>query len=212
MLRIGGTTAVAAPKNLVSSAEGRGSCDPRSAQTIPVDVRVALLPSCGPEWLAGKDSEALLERALHLVSKADAVILSDYAKGTLSPALCQGVIEVARGSGIPVLVDPKEKGFGKYAGATTICPNLSELSLATGIDRTNLDELITAGQRLVRAARIDFLTVTMSARRAFCFSSRTPRSIPPRGRAKYSMCRARGHGNRDHGGLPGERPGRGGGR
>jgi len=162
MLRIGGTTAVAAPENLVSSAEGRGSCDPRSAQTIPVDVRVALLPSCGPEWLAGKDSEALLERALHLVSKAYAVILSDYAKGTLSPALCQGVIEVARGSGIPVLVDPKEKSFGKYAGATTICPNLSELSLATGIDCTNLDELIAAGQRLVGEARIDFLTVTMS--------------------------------------------------
>jgi D-beta-D-heptose 7-phosphate kinase/D-beta-D-heptose 1-phosphate adenosyltransferase len=31
---------------------------------------------------------ALLEQALRLVSEADAVILSDYAKGTLSPGLC----------------------------------------------------------------------------------------------------------------------------
>jgi D-beta-D-heptose 7-phosphate kinase/D-beta-D-heptose 1-phosphate adenosyltransferase len=108
------------------------------------------------------EQEMLLEQALRLVSEADAVILSDYAKGTLSPALCRDVIKAARRRGIPVLVDPKEKAFGKYAGATTICPNLSELSLATGIDRANLDELITAGQKLVREVGIDFLTVTMS--------------------------------------------------
>jgi D-beta-D-heptose 7-phosphate kinase/D-beta-D-heptose 1-phosphate adenosyltransferase len=108
------------------------------------------------------EHEALLEGALRLVSEADAVILSDYAKGALSPALCRGVIEAARRRGIPVLVDPKEKAFDKYAGATTICPNLSELSLATGIDRANLDELITAGQKLVGEVGIDFLTVTMS--------------------------------------------------
>jgi D-beta-D-heptose 7-phosphate kinase / D-beta-D-heptose 1-phosphate adenosyltransferase len=108
------------------------------------------------------EHNALLERALPLVSEADAIILSDYAKGTLSPALCRAVIDKARGRGIPVLVDPKEKSFTKYAGATTICPNLPELSAATGIDRDNLTELTAAGERLVGETGIDFLTVTMS--------------------------------------------------
>jgi len=108
------------------------------------------------------EQDALLERALDLVSKADAVILSDYAKGTLSPALCRAVIDKARGHGSPVLVDPKDKSFAKYAGATTICPNLSELSLATGIDRDNMTGLIEAGERLVAETGVDFLTVTMS--------------------------------------------------
>jgi D-beta-D-heptose 7-phosphate kinase/D-beta-D-heptose 1-phosphate adenosyltransferase len=106
--------------------------------------------------------DALLERVLRLVSEADAVILSDYAKGTLSPALCASVIEAARGRGIPVLIDPKDKSFAKYAGATTICPNLAELSLATGVERSNVDKLIAAGKRLIGETRIDFLTVTMS--------------------------------------------------
>jgi D-beta-D-heptose 7-phosphate kinase / D-beta-D-heptose 1-phosphate adenosyltransferase len=108
------------------------------------------------------EQNALLERTLQLVPEADAIILSDYAKGTLSPALCRSVIEAARGRGIPVLVDPKDKSFAKYAGATTICPNLSELSMATGIERSNLPELIAAGERLVGETGIDFLTVTMS--------------------------------------------------
>jgi D-beta-D-heptose 7-phosphate kinase/D-beta-D-heptose 1-phosphate adenosyltransferase len=108
------------------------------------------------------EQDALLERTSELMSETDAVILSDYAKGTLSPALCRAVIDNARSRGIPVLVDPKDKSFAKYAGATTICPNLSELSLATGIDRNDLPELIAAGGRLVVETSIDFLTVTMS--------------------------------------------------
>ncbi|HEY1984436.1 MAG TPA: D-glycero-beta-D-manno-heptose-7-phosphate kinase [Terracidiphilus sp.] len=108
------------------------------------------------------EHDALLRQALQLVNKADAVILSDYAKGTLSLALCQSVIGAARERGIPVLVDPKNKNFAKYAGATTICPNLAELSLATGIDPSQFDELIAAGKQLLIEARIQFLTVTMS--------------------------------------------------
>ena len=108
------------------------------------------------------DHEVLLQKAVQLVSQADAVILSDYAKGTLSPTLCQSVIEEARRRGVPVLVDPKDKSFAKYSGATTICPNLSELAQVTGIDRGSLPELVAAGKRLVEETRIDFLTVTMS--------------------------------------------------
>ena len=108
------------------------------------------------------EQNALLDRALQLLSEADAIILSDYAKGTLSSTLCRSVIEEARRRGIPVLVDPKDKSFSKYAGATTICPNLAELSQATEIERSNLPELIAAGERLVGDTGIDFLTVTMS--------------------------------------------------
>ncbi len=99
---------------------------------------------------------------LQLVRTADAVILSDYAKGALSPQLCQAVIALARERSIPVLVDPKDRDFSKYAGATTICPNLQELGLATGIDRHNLAELLAAAQQLVFRLGIDYMTVTMS--------------------------------------------------
>ena len=97
-----------------------------------------------------------------MVSAADAVILSDYDKGALARQLCQAVIALARERGIPVLVDPKGRDFSKYAGATTICPNLQELGLVTGIDRHNLAELLAAAQKLVSQLGIDYMTVTMS--------------------------------------------------
>jgi D-beta-D-heptose 7-phosphate kinase/D-beta-D-heptose 1-phosphate adenosyltransferase len=127
----------------------------RNQQLLRLDVE-----SADPHP-AGEHHE-LLERSLVLVGTADAVVLSDYAKGALSPHLCRSVIALARERRIPVLVDPKDRDFGKYAGATTICPNLQELALVTGIDRRNLGELLPAAQELVSKLSIDYMTVTMS--------------------------------------------------
>jgi D-beta-D-heptose 7-phosphate kinase/D-beta-D-heptose 1-phosphate adenosyltransferase len=127
----------------------------RNQQLLRLDVESA-------ESHPAAEEQALLERSLQLVRIADAVILSDYDKGALSPQLCQAVIALARERGIPVLVDPKGRDFGKYAGATTICPNLQELGLVIGIDRHNLAELLAAAQQLVSQLGIDYMTVTMS--------------------------------------------------
>jgi D-beta-D-heptose 7-phosphate kinase / D-beta-D-heptose 1-phosphate adenosyltransferase len=127
----------------------------RNQQLLRLDVESA-------DARPAAEHQGLLERSLQLVRTADAVILSDYAKGAVSPQLCQAVIALARERGIPVLVDPKDRDFSKYAGATTICPNLQELGLVTGIDRRNLAELLAAAQQLVSQLAIDYMTVTMS--------------------------------------------------
>jgi D-beta-D-heptose 7-phosphate kinase/D-beta-D-heptose 1-phosphate adenosyltransferase len=127
----------------------------RNQQLLRLDVE-----SSAPHLPA--EHQALLERSLALVPEADAVILSDYAKGALSAQLCQAVITLARKQRIPVLVDPKGQDFAKYAGATTICPNLQELGLVTGIAPRKLAELLAAAQKLVTQLGIDYMTVTMS--------------------------------------------------
>jgi D-beta-D-heptose 7-phosphate kinase/D-beta-D-heptose 1-phosphate adenosyltransferase len=108
------------------------------------------------------EMDRLLERATALVDKVHAVILSDYAKGALSRALCESVIDAARAKGIPVLADPKTPDLGKYSGATSVCPNLGELSLATGISSHQTEALLDAGQLQVAQHNLQFLTVTMS--------------------------------------------------
>ncbi len=108
------------------------------------------------------EAQRLQQRAADLVAKVHAVILSDYAKGALSTALCEAVIRAAHTSGIPVLADPKTPDFSKYTGATTVCPNLGELAAATGIEAHHTDELLAAGQALVAEHDLKFLTVTMS--------------------------------------------------
>jgi D-beta-D-heptose 7-phosphate kinase/D-beta-D-heptose 1-phosphate adenosyltransferase len=106
--------------------------------------------------------ERLEARAVELVKKVHAVILSDYAKGALTEAVCAAVIRAARHAGVPVLVDPKTKDLSKYSGATTICPNLNELSLATGVPAYQTEELLAAAHEQMVEHDFKFLTVTMS--------------------------------------------------
>jgi D-beta-D-heptose 7-phosphate kinase/D-beta-D-heptose 1-phosphate adenosyltransferase len=109
-----------------------------------------------------EESARLQARAVELVAKVHAVILSDYAKGALTRELCEAVIRAARQAGIPVLVDPKTKDLSKYSGATTICPNLNELSLATGVPAYQTEALLAAAHDQMIEHDFRFLTVTMS--------------------------------------------------
>jgi D-beta-D-heptose 7-phosphate kinase/D-beta-D-heptose 1-phosphate adenosyltransferase len=127
----------------------------RTQQLLRIDVE-------SHEQHPSTSVDALSLKAIEAVGEADAVILSDYAKGALSPTICGTVIRAAQKKGIPVFVDPKTRDLTKYAGATTICPNLQELSAATGVDTHRTDELLQAGRDLLPELGIDYLTVTMS--------------------------------------------------
>ena len=70
--------------------------------------------------------------------RVGAVVLSDYAKGVLTPRVIRAVIDAAQHAGKPVIVDPKGRDYAIYRGATMITPNRKELSDATqfaGADR-----------------------------------------------------------------------------
>src|SRR5205085_1446242 len=73
----------------------------------------------------------LIARALAALPRVGAVVLSDYAKGVLTPRVIRAVIDAARHARIPVIVDPKAPDYGVYRGATVITPNRRELANAT---------------------------------------------------------------------------------
>jgi D-beta-D-heptose 7-phosphate kinase/D-beta-D-heptose 1-phosphate adenosyltransferase len=60
----------------------------------------------------------------------DAIVLEDYNKGVLVPSVIETALAAARQHGKPVVVDPKDRHFFAYAGATVFKPNVSELSHA----------------------------------------------------------------------------------
>lgn len=109
-----------------------------------------------------EDQQRLIDIALKQLPSCHAVILSDYAKGVLTPKVCHSIIRAARDCGIPVLVDPKSTDFSRYAGATTISPNLNELGRAAGLETRNLDALLDAAQSMVSRFNLEFLTATLS--------------------------------------------------
>ncbi|MEM5517571.1 D-glycero-beta-D-manno-heptose 1-phosphate adenylyltransferase [Henriciella sp. AS95] len=62
-----------------------------------------------------------------------AIVVSDYAKGSVTPDIFRACLDIASGVGIPVLVDPKSNDLAVYRGATLIKPNANELAAATGL-------------------------------------------------------------------------------
>lgn len=100
----------------------------------------------------------LIQQAL--AQQPDIVILSDYAKGLLSPALCQMVIGYCRQHGITVLVDPKGSDYQKYRGATALTPNKKEAAEACQVGMRDDQALIDAGAKLRSNLALDFLAIT----------------------------------------------------
>ena len=94
----------------------------------------------------------------------DAIILSDYAKGVLTPETIAAVLR-GRGS-IPLVVDPKHRDFARYRGATTVTPNLHELEAAAGcrLDAEDTAGIAAAARTLLASAGLESMVVTLGSR------------------------------------------------
>jgi D-beta-D-heptose 7-phosphate kinase/D-beta-D-heptose 1-phosphate adenosyltransferase len=92
--------------------------------------------------------QSLVKACLLALPRANAVVLSDYAKGVLSPAVIRAVIDKARTLGKPVVVDPKGDDFSIYRGASLITPNRKELAEATRCAVRGDAEVAAAAERL----------------------------------------------------------------
>ncbi len=126
----------------------------RSQQIVRIDDEVETL-------LDGSDLERLVRVVREALADADALLLEDYNKGALPPALIAAAMEIARRRGIPIVVDPKFRQFFEYAGATIFKPNRRELESALGaaVDLQNGNALPEVLARL----KVDNLLVTLGA-------------------------------------------------
>ncbi|MHC4823775.1 MAG: bifunctional D-glycero-beta-D-manno-heptose-7-phosphate kinase/D-glycero-beta-D-manno-heptose 1-phosphate adenylyltransferase HldE [Planctomycetota bacterium] len=118
----------------------------------------------------------------------DAVVLSDYGKGTLSEGLTRGVLEEAKRRGKPSLVDPKHRDFARYRGATLVTPNRLEAEHAAGVPMPTLEELASTGERLRADAGLDALLITLGAEGMFLMSAEEePLHLPTAARQVYDV-------------------------
>jgi len=90
-----------------------------------------------------------------LAKRADAVVLSDYAKGLFSREL----VDAALGCPI-VLADPKPQNLGLFTGVTCVAPNAHEAGQATGIPITDDASLERAGAALLERLECRYVVIT----------------------------------------------------
>jgi D-beta-D-heptose 7-phosphate kinase / D-beta-D-heptose 1-phosphate adenosyltransferase len=114
------------------------------------------------EPVGAQSEAALIAYAEAALPQADAVVLSDYAKGVLSPPVIRAVIEGARRLGKPVVVDPKNHDYTVYRGATLITPNAKELAAAVHRPLATDQDIAEAAAELSGAIGCEAVLVTRS--------------------------------------------------
>ncbi|MEO7359702.1 MAG: D-glycero-beta-D-manno-heptose 1-phosphate adenylyltransferase [Gemmatimonadaceae bacterium] len=94
----------------------------------------------------------------------DMIVLSDYAKGVLTPELMSEMIEAA--GSVRTVVDPKRRDFNDYRGASIITPNLHELEIAVGrtFDHNDTESIAAAAKSLAIALDAEAIVVTCGER------------------------------------------------
>jgi len=108
----------------------------------------------------GEAEAALVSRIEQLTPSADALLISDYLKGTVSPGVAGAAISAATQRGIPVLIDPKVPHIDYYSGATVITPNHHEAEAVTHMRIRGGEDAITAARRFRERAHCESVLIT----------------------------------------------------
>jgi D-beta-D-heptose 7-phosphate kinase / D-beta-D-heptose 1-phosphate adenosyltransferase len=106
--------------------------------------------------------DKLIGHVIEAMPNVGAVVLSDYAKGALTPRVIGDVIAAANVQGKPVVVDPKGRDYSIYRGATLITPNRQELADATHGAAQSDDEIAAAADGLREELDAEAVLVTRS--------------------------------------------------
>lgn len=118
---------------------------------------------------------------------ADAVVVSDYGKGLLTPALLSGALTSAQQRGLTVCLDPKLRNFVHYQPVTVITPNNQEAAEAAGITIEDEESLIEAGRKLLASIECRAVLITRGEEGMTLFTEDGVTHIPTVAREVYDV-------------------------
>ncbi|WP_349627830.1 D-glycero-beta-D-manno-heptose-7-phosphate kinase [Variovorax sp. PCZ-1] len=112
------------------------------------------------------------------------VLFSDYAKGSL--AYVAPLIAASRQAGKPILIDPKGSDYSRYAGATAITPNRSDLRAVVGSWHSE-DELRSKAQNLRTQLNLEAIVLTRSEEGITVFDAAGDLTVSTQAREVYDV-------------------------
>jgi D-glycero-beta-D-manno-heptose-7-phosphate kinase len=97
------------------------------------------------------------------IVRADALVISDYDKGVVTPRVLQETLPLAYGR-MPVLVDPKIRNFNSYRPATLVTPNHHEALRMANLEEDSDEGLHQAGRVIKERLSCDAVLITCGDR------------------------------------------------
>ena len=131
--------------------------------------------------------EEVWTRVSRSLPDVEAVLISDYGKGVISPALLDRLLPELSRRGIPCAVDPKEEHFARYRKVTVITPNLAEASQAWGRKIRSPEDLLEAGFGLRKSLEADAVLITRGEEGMSLFTAEGHAHFPTRARRVYDV-------------------------
>jgi rfaE bifunctional protein kinase chain/domain len=110
--------------------------------------------------IGGALEDAVASEVERRATRADAILVSDYLKGCVTPRVMSAALAAGERRGIPVLVDPKIPHLEYYAGAGLITPNHHEAEVATHRRVRTHDEARAATREFRARARCRAVLMT----------------------------------------------------
>jgi D-beta-D-heptose 7-phosphate kinase / D-beta-D-heptose 1-phosphate adenosyltransferase len=132
------------------------------------------------ESLAPAPEREVCEAVEAALDGVGVVIIADYAKGVLTPAVLAAVMAAAKARGVPVLVDPKRADLAAYRGASLIKPNRAELTLATGVACADDASAERAARSVIAETGADVLLTRSEAGMTLYRDGEAPLTMPSR--------------------------------
>ena len=106
----------------------------------------------------------LARRLLREADRFQAVIVSDYDKGAITPELLAEVLPPLKEAGIPVFLDPRTRNPLSYRPITIITPNEREAGQIAGLEIDSEAALLAAGRRLLEMLDCAWVLITRGER------------------------------------------------
>ncbi len=129
--------------------------------------------------LSSDVAAGLIKYVEGIVKDMDAVIIEDYGKGVITPALLIKIVPAAKKYGKIISVDPKEENFKFYKGISVITPNNHEASKAVGFEIKDEATLLKAGRVLLQKLGCKIALITLGENGMAVFQKSKPmKQIP----------------------------------
>ena len=137
--------------------------------------------------LSKEATERLLEIASERLREADALLISDYAKGVITRRVARELLLLARRRKKMVVVDPKVHHLHLYKGATVVTPNHHEASAFARLPIRDEQDLVAVGRELFRKLDVGGVLVTRGEEGMSVFEDSRVTHIPAVGKEVYDV-------------------------
>ncbi|MBI3026536.1 D-glycero-beta-D-manno-heptose-7-phosphate kinase [Candidatus Woesearchaeota archaeon] len=121
------------------------------------------------------------------IKEIDVVVVSDYAKGVITPRICNKLLEASKSNKKPVIVDPKPKHRDLYMNADLITPNNSEASEMTNIEDGSDEAVINMGSKLLKYLNTNVLITRGEKGMSLFERDGSVKHVPAKAKEVYSL-------------------------